>query len=89
MAQRLLRNQTPLNSQHRAGGIPRCRCPDTRIPYRAERAKAAAAAQEKKDAAAAAPEAVILFASQTGTAQEVARTIQAESAKHGIKSKAR
>ena len=53
-----------------------------------ERQKAEAQALEKEAAAAAVPEAVILYASQTGTAQEVARNIQAESAKHGVKSKA-
>lgn len=50
---------------------------------RAQRAKAA----EDSKAAAAAPEVVVLYASQTGTAQEVARTIQASSAEHKIKSK--
>mmetsp|Transcript_17221 Transcript_17221/g.51507 ORF Transcript_17221/g.51507 Transcript_17221/m.51507 type:complete len:883 (-) Transcript_17221:2276-4924(-) len=50
---------------------------------KAQRAKAA----EDSKAAAAAPEVVVLYASQTGTAQEVARTIQASSAEHKIKSK--
>lgn len=52
-------------------------------------AAAAAAAEAAVAAAAAVPEAIILYASQTGTAQEVARNIQAESAKHGVKSKVR
>lgn len=30
---------------------------------------------------------VVAYASQTGTAQEIARNIQAESSKHGIQSK--
>ena len=44
---------------------------------RARREASAADAKAKKAAAAAAPEAVVLYASQTGTAQEIARNIQA------------
>ena len=50
---------------------------DVLRPCRAQRDASAADAKAKKAAAAAAPEAVVLYASQTGTAQEIARNIQA------------
>lgn len=49
----------------------------------------AAAAHGPKDAAhKQAQEVIVAYASQTGTAQEIARNIQAESSKHGVQSKA-
>ena len=55
--------------------------------FRAQRdasAKAASSAASKADKA---PEVIVTYASQTGTAQEIAKNIQAESSQHGIRSK--
>ena len=47
-----------------------------------------AGAHASRDAAhKQAQEVIVAYASQTGTAQEIARNIQAESSKHGIQSK--
>lgn len=43
-------------------------------------------AQAQKASKVAQPPVVVLYASQTGTAQEIARSIQATSGEHGIKS---
>ena len=52
---------------------------------RAERAKSAANAKAAKEA----PGAFVVYASQTGTAQEIATSIAAEAPSHGIKAKVR
>ena len=52
---------------------------------RAERAKSKAAADKVK--AEPVKEVTVVYASQTGTAQEIAKGIQAESNSHGIKSR--
>ena len=44
-------------------------------------------ANAKRQNDAATKELLIAYASQTGTAQEIAKGIQAESAAHGVKSK--
>ncbi len=46
-------------------------------------------AQASKVQKAVQPEVTVLYASQTGTAQEVARAIQAASAEHNVKSQVR
>ena len=43
-------------------------------------------AQAQKASKVAQPPVMVLYASQTGTAQEIARSIQATSGQHGIKS---
>lgn len=46
-------------------------------------------AQASKVQKAVQPEVTVLYASQTGTAQEVARSVQAASAEHNVKSRVR
>lgn len=53
------------------------------VTYAACRAQRA---QAQKASKVAQPPVVVLYASQTGTAQEIARSIQAMSGDHGIKS---
>ena len=59
---------------------------ENRRQQRAQGNKLAAEAAERE---AQASDVIIAYASQTGTVQEIAKGIQAESAAHGIKSKAR
>ena len=50
---------------------------------RADRAKSAAAAKAAREA----PSAYVVYASQTGTAQEIATSIASEASQHGVKAK--
>lgn len=55
--------------------------------FRAQRDASAKAASSAASKAGTAPEVIVTYASQTGTAQEIAKNIQAESSQHGVRSK--